>query len=247
MRCRIVGRVITLALTILVAPPFADAQRPGKVSRIGWLRSGTASDAARYGEELRQGLRDLGYLEGQHITVETRAAEGRYERLPGLAAELVRLPVDVIVAGGTPAIRAAKDATGAIPIVMAVSTDPIGAGLIAGLARPGGNVTGVSLGAGEQFAGKWVQLLKEAVPQVSRMAVARDPTNAVILRPFVHEVERAARVLGLQLHVVEARDANEIKRALAAVRSTGAEALIVLPSAGYNAQRSQIVDLVAAL
>jgi putative ABC transport system substrate-binding protein len=225
----------------------AEAQQSAKVSRIGYLRSGSARDGARYGQILRQGLRELGYVEGQHITIETRAADGRYERLPELAAELVRLPADVMVAGGTPAIRAAKHATSTIPIVMAVSTDPVGAGLVTSLARPGGNVTGLSLGTGEEFAGKWVELLKEAVPRVSRVGALRDSTaDASILGPVVRETERAAQALGLKLHFLEARDGAELERVFAAMTSVGDKALIVLPSAGFNAQRKRIVDLAAA-
>jgi ABC-type uncharacterized transport system substrate-binding protein len=146
--------IVALLAAVSTAPAVARGQTPQKPARIGYLRSGSASDAVRYGEALPQGLRDLGYVEGRNLRIETRAAEGRIEQLAGLAAELVRLRPDVIVAGGTLAILAAKNATSTVPIVMAVSTDPVGAGLVQSLARPGGNVTGLSLGAGEQFAGK---------------------------------------------------------------------------------------------
>jgi putative tryptophan/tyrosine transport system substrate-binding protein len=245
MNKKLILYVLTTFLLATVC--LAEAQQTKKVSRIGYLRSGSARDAARYGEVLRRGLRELRYLEGQHIMIETRAAERQYERLPELAAELVRLPADVIVAGGTPAIQAAKHATSTIPIVMAVSTDPVAAGLVTSLARPGGNVTGVSLGTGEEFAGKWVELLKEAVPQVSRVAVLRDSNaDASVLRPVVRETERAARALGIKLHLLEAGDARELERVFAAMTSAGDKALIVLPSGGFNAQRNRIVDLAAA-
>lgn len=235
--------VVALALTVLGAPLSAGAQRPEKGARIGYLRSGSMADATRYGEALRQGLRELGYVEGRNLTIETRAADDQSERLPGLAAELIRLPVDVIVAGGTLAIRAAKQATGTIPIVMAVSTDPVGAGLVASLARPGGNVTGLSLGAGEQFSGKWVELLKEIVPGVSRLAALWDPLNRPLVLSFVQATETAAQAAGLRLHQAQAHHAAEIDAAFTAMR--GAEALIVLPSANFSSQRKRIVELAA--
>jgi putative ABC transport system substrate-binding protein len=242
MRCRAFAGIVALALTIFVLPLVAAAQKPAKIPRIGYLRSTSAADAVRYGAALRQGLRDLGYIEGQTITIETRVAEGQHERLPGLAAELVRLPVDVIVAGGAPAIRAAKHATSTIPIVMAFSFDPVAGGLVASLARPGGNVTGLALGPGAQFAGKWVELLKEAVPQVLRVAVLWDPVLPALL---VKEAERAASSLGLQLQLFEVRSAGEIESEFVPMKSAGAGALIVLPSARFNAERKRIVELAA--
>lgn len=237
--------IFTLVVAVFAAPLVAGAQKPEKVPRIGYLRSGSIADAARYGTALRQGLRDLGYVEGQHLTIETRAADGHYERLGSLAVELLRLPVDVIVAGGTPAIRAAKDATSTVPIVMAVSTDPVGAGLVGSLARPGGNVTGLSLGAGEQFAGKWVELLKEIVPGASRAAALWDPLARPHILPFVRVTEVAAQATGLRLQLLQASNAKEIERAFAAMRSAGAEALIVLPSVQFNAERKRIVEFAA--
>jgi putative ABC transport system substrate-binding protein len=245
VRGRTIARFITLAIALLVAPLLVAAEKPTRLPRIGYLRGGSTADAIRDGEALRQGLRDFGYIEGQNLMIETRVAEGHYDRLPDLAAELVRLSVDVIVAGGTVAITAARNATSTIPIVMAVSSDPVGAGLVASLARPGGNVTGVSLASGDQFAGKWVELLKEAVPQVSRVAVLWDPTTASILRPIVQETEHAARAVGFQLHLLEARKATEIEPAFAAMTSVGAQALIVLPAARFYAERERIVGLAA--
>ena len=245
MKIKTARLIVPLVLGILAAPLVADAQPPKKVPRIGYLRSGSTADAARYGEALRQGLRDLGYIEGQNITIETRAADGHLERLPGLAAELLRLPVDVIVAGGTPAIRAAKQATSTVPIVIAVSTDPVGAGLVESLARPGGNVTGLSLGAGEQFAGKWVELLKEIVPRASRVAAVWDPLAGPHVLSFVRATEVAAQAAGVRLQLLQARNAKEIEDAFAAMSGRGAEALIVLPSSQFNAERKRIVELAA--
>ena len=245
MKMRQARLITALALGILSTPLAADAQQPGKIPRIGYLRSGSTADATRYGEALRQGLRDLGYIEGQNITIETRTADGHYERLPGLAAELLRLPVDVIAAGGTPAIRAAKQATSTVPIVMAVSTDPVGAGLVESLARPGGNVTGLSLGAGEQFAGKWVELLKEIVPRASRVAAVWDPLAGPHVQSFVRATEVSAQAAGVRLQLLQARTAKEIEGAFAAMSARGAEALIVLPSSQFNAERKRIVELAA--
>ena len=247
MRCRTVGGIIALALTIFVAPLVAAAQKPAKIPRIGYLRGGSAADAAGRVEALRQGLRNLGYIEGQNFTIESRTEEN-YDRLLELAAELVRLPVDVIVASSAPAIRAAKQATSTIPIVMAVGgPDPVGAGLVASLARPGGNVTGVSLGTSERFAGKWVELLKEAVPQVSRVTVLGDPSvsGAPVFLPMVRETERAAGSLGLQLQLLEVRGIKDIESAFAAMKSARTEALIVLPSVRFTTERKRIVELAA--
>jgi putative ABC transport system substrate-binding protein len=235
--------LVALPLALLGAPLSAGAQKSEKGARIGYLRSGSMADAMKYGEALRQGLRELGYVENQNLTIETRAADGRAERLPGLAGELLRLPVDIIVAGGTSAIRAAKEVTSTVPIVMAVSTDPVGAGLVSSLARPGGNVTGLALGAGEQFAGKWVELLKEIVPGASRVAALWDPLNVPQALSFVRAAETATQAAGLRFQQVQAHHADELHRAFAAMR--GVEALIVLPSAQFNAERKRIAELAA--
>ena len=158
-----------------VAPLAAAAQPPAKIPRIGVLRSGSPPDP--FVEAFRLGLRELGYAEGRNISLEYRWAEGREERLPDLAAELVRLKVDVIVAGGPAAVAAAKHAATTIPIVMAVSTDPVGLGLVASLARPGGNITGLAT-LTEEMPGKWMELLKETLPRVSRVAVLWDSAAA---------------------------------------------------------------------
>jgi putative ABC transport system substrate-binding protein len=248
MTCPLIGLLLTLVLSLLAAPYTAEAQRPTARSRIGYIRGSAVADAVRHGEMLRQGLRDLRYLEGQHFTLETRAAEGHYDRLPAMAAELVRLPVDVIVAAGVPAIRAATQATSTIPIVMASTFDPVGEGLVTSLSQPGGNVTGVALGPGEHFAGKWVELLKEAVPQVAQVAVlwdARGSPSEPVQRLLVRETERVAAALGLQLHLVEVRELKELDGAFAALTRAGAEALIVLTSARFWTERQRLVALAA--
>jgi putative ABC transport system substrate-binding protein len=232
--------VLLLIGLIIGSIHFAEAQQPKKTPRLGFLRSGSADDAKRYGEVLREGLRDLGYVDGQNITIIARAADQKYERLPQLATELVELNVDVIVAGGTPAIRAAKQVTRSIPIVMAVSTDPVRAGLVASLAQPGGNVTGLSLGTGEEFAGKWVELLKEASPQLSQITALQDSAaDASILEPIVRETKRAAEALGLKLRLIEVDDAQGLERAFQSMKTASVKALMVLPSPGFNARRKR--------
>ena len=169
MRFRVFGLIITvaLALGVLAASLGAEAQSARKVYRIGFLGSGRPVAPA----PLVEGLRELGWVEGQNIAIEYRFAEGRFDRLPDLVAELVRLRVDIIVAGATPGVAAAKNATETIPIVMISGGDPVGLGLVASLARPGGNVTGLSFDVGLQILGKQLELIKEIVPQVRRVAV----------------------------------------------------------------------------
>jgi len=162
-------------LGLLAAPPAAGAQPAGKVRRVGYLSSHTATSGAQFIEAFRQGLREIGWIEGQNIVIEYRFAEGKFDRLPALAAELVRLRVDLIVAAPTPAAAAAKNATGTIPIVMTVVADPVGLGLIASLAHPGGNVTGLSYSVGVETFGKELELLKETLPKVRRLAILSNP------------------------------------------------------------------------
>src|SRR6266511_3760615 len=225
MTHRIIGLLVTLILSLLTAPFAADAQQLRKIPRIGYLGDMTGPHV----EALRQGLHDIGYLEGQNLVIEYRWAEGKGERLPALAAELVGLPVDVIIAPGGQASRAAKHATSTIPIIMAPVGDPVGAGLVASLARPGGNITGVSV-IGVELAGKQLELLKEAVPGMSRVAVLRNPTNPRAAQGW-HVLEVAARALELTLYSVEVQGADEFERAFAALLTRPADALFVLQDA----------------
>jgi len=178
---------------LLAAPPAAEAQLASKVYRIGLLATGTPADTSSRLETFRQALRDLGYVEGRNLAIESRWGEGRAERFSDLAVALVGLKVDMIVATSTPAALAAKEASSTIPIVFVTAADPVGSGLVAGIARPGGNVTGVSLLAPEMVA-RQMQLLKEAVPKVSHVAVLANPT--LKYNPsLVKEAESAARSL----------------------------------------------------
>jgi putative ABC transport system substrate-binding protein len=243
-----VGCLVTITLSLLTAPLAAQAQQPANVARIGYLVTGVlASPETRVLlDAFRQGLRERGYVEGQNIVIEYRAADGTLERFPALAAELVRLKPEVIVAQGTPAALAAKDATTTIPIVTPVMGDPVGDGLVASLARPGGNITGLTF-LGPELVPKRLELLKEALPGVSRVAVLWHPGAYAerTMRAMLQETEAAARTLGVHLHLVEVRGPDEFDRAFAAMASARADALLVLPSAMLFNERRRLVDLAA--
>ena len=229
-----------LALVLVAAPFAAEAQPAREVPRIGLLQVGSPADAsATFPVEIfRNALRDLGYVEGQSIVIEYRWAEGRLDRLPSLAADLVRVKVDVIVTEGVAAVRAAKQATATIPIVMS-ATDPVGAGLIASLARPGGNVTGSATLLSELGA-KRLELLKEALPTASRVAVLYDPTTSPSV---LREVQDAAERVKVHLHVLEARAPADLESAFKEMRKGHATAVAVLASPFFNSQRVQIARL----
>ncbi len=241
LRGIVLGGVVALGTLTAMAP--ADAQPPPKVPRIGILTGASTSVTAHLLEAFRQGLRELGYVEGQNIAIESRSAEGKLERLPDLAAELVRLKVDVIVTSGTPAALATKQASRTIPIVMGFAADPVETGLVASLARPGGNITGSSLMAPE-LAGKRLQLLKEVVPGASRVAVLSNPTVPYTAL-MVKETEAAARVLGVQLQPLEVRAPQDIDRAFEAAIRGRASALIVVEEALVQTHQARIAGLAA--
>ena len=234
--------LVPLALAILVVPIAAAAQRAEQVPRIGYLRSGSA--ASQRGQHrrdvFRQGLRELGWVEGQNIAIEERWAEGRPERFPALAAELVRLSVDVLVGGGNQANHALRHATSTIPIVMAVSSDPVGVGLVASLARPGGNITGLSIQAAE-VGGKRLELLKEAVPRASRVAVlwnASDSSKASEL----HDTQVAAQALGMTLYSAEVRGPDDFDSAFAVIVRERPDALLTFSDPLTLNHQRRIVD-----
>jgi putative ABC transport system substrate-binding protein len=234
------------AVVLLLLSAFlgtAAAQPAGKVPRVGYLIPGSHSDPQRQRllEAFRQGLRELGYVEGQNIAIESRWAEGKHDRLPALAADLVRSKVDVIVAQSGAATQAAQQATRTIPIVMSLSNDPVGSGLVASLARPGGNVTGLTIMVPD-LAGKQFQLLKEVVPKLSRVALLTNPANPASAR-FLREAEAAARALGVRLQTLETRNPQEIDSAFAAMTRERAGALLILPDQIFVSQRRQIAEL----
>jgi putative ABC transport system substrate-binding protein len=230
-----------VALALLAAPLAATAQRAGRTPRVGVLYVGTLQ-VNRCDEAFREGLAELGYVEGKSVFLEVRSAEGKFDRLRELAAELVRLKVDVIFAPGTVVAQSTKQATTTTPIVFATAADPIGSGLIEGFGRPGGNLTGLSLIAGPEIAGKYLELLREAVPRVSRMAVIRNPDNPA-LTPLVKEMEVAARALGVEIHLLDVRKADEFDGAFTAMVERRVGALVVLADPVSLSQRVEIAEL----
>ena len=216
----------TLAGGLLAAPLVAGAQPAEKVYRIGVLTGGSPS-SPRVLSPLTEALRELGYVEGRNLIIEGRYAEGRPESLPNLAAELVRLRVDVIVTVTTPATASAKRATATIPIVMTDVGDPVASGLVASLARPGGNVTGLSI-ASSEIGGKALEVLKEAVPSIARVAVVRNPTNPAHVLGY-REMEAVARGLGVELGPIDGGSAADLDRAFTDVLGQHPDALLVLP------------------
>jgi putative tryptophan/tyrosine transport system substrate-binding protein len=241
---RLIGLAVVLAMSLALAPLAAEAQQERKAQRIGLLAPRSASDALPFNEAFRRGLSELGWVEGQNIVIEYRFAEGSYNRLPDLAAELVRLKVDVIVAGGTAASAAAKNATGTIPIVMMSGGDPVESGLIASLARPGGNLTGLSYSVGQETVGKGLELLKETVPKLRRVAILSNPANPA--QPLaIRDVKVAARSLGVQLQLLEARGPNDFDDAFAAMVKERVEALLVVADSMLGFYRTRLADLAA--
>ena len=234
--------ILAGAMLLVLCHPV-EAQQAKKVPRIGVFLPASASATAQLVEAFRQGLREHGYVGEQNLTLELRYAEGKVERFAGLAAELVRSKVDVIVAGSTPGVIAAKNTTGAIPIVMVTTGDPVASGLVASLARPGGNITGVTA-LGQELSGKRLEVLKEAIPKVSRVAVLSNPTNPDS-ELSLKGMEAAARALGVQLQLQEVRDPTEFEKAFEAITRQGARALMVLPDPMYVSERGRIVALSA--
>jgi putative ABC transport system substrate-binding protein len=239
MTLNTVRLAIVLVLGPLLAPILAaEAQQAGKINRIGFLRNGPPPKT--FIEGFQQGLRELGYVEGQDISIEYGLA-GSADQLPDAAAELVRRKVDVIIASGTPPVAAAKNATRTIPVVFVASIDPVATGIVVSLARPGGNVTGFA-GIHADLMGKRLELLREVVPGLSRVAVlshAMNPGNA----EYIRQAELAAPALGLQLQVVAVRDAGDFERAFRETR--GASAVIQLDDVVFTSHRRQLVELAA--
>ena len=240
-----IKRIIGVALnTLLFAFCFpAQAQQLTKVPRIGYLAATSPSINPTRIEAFRQGLLDLGYIEGKNIVIEWRFAEGKPDRLPTLAAELVRLKVDVIVSGGSTANRAAKDATSAIPIVMSQDNDPVANGFVASLARPGGNITGLAT-LRTELSGKRLEILTEIVPKLSRLAVlgsSSNPGNAQSLK----ETKLAAGAFGVKTQYLDVLGPSDIESAFRAASNERASAVLVLASPILNSRRTQVVELAA--
>jgi putative ABC transport system substrate-binding protein len=225
-----------LTILFLVSSHPAEAQQPKKIYRIGYLSLGLGNQP---GEEVfRQGLRELGYVEGKNIVIEWRFAKGKADLLPELAAELVRLKVYIIIASATLAIQAAKQATKTIPIVFPTAGDPVAYGLVDSLARPGGNITGVS-NLSLDLGGKRLELLKEALPRISRVAVLYDPQLPLSLK----ETQTAAQFLGVKVQALEVRAAADIEKCFSAMRKERADALITMPPPGISVHQKRILEL----
>jgi len=235
--------VIALGAGALTAPFVSFAQQQGKVWRIGFLGADAAPARALYSEAFRAGLRDFGYEEGKNIVMESRWADGKYDRLPDLVADLVRLKVDVIVTYGTPGSRAAKQATTTIPIVLANLGDPIASGVVTNLARPGGNITGSTYFALELYA-KRLELLRDAFPRIRQIAFLVNPDNSSI-GPILHEMEGAARSLKLELRRFDARRPLELDGAFSAMTRSRAGAVVIHQDAMFVGNIKAVCDLAA--
>jgi putative tryptophan/tyrosine transport system substrate-binding protein len=232
---------LALCALLLALRVSAQAQQPRKVPRVGYLAAASLTSISVRTETFRHGLQELGYFDGKNIVIEWRSADGKLDRLPALAAELVRLKVDVIVTTGPTATRSAKEATSTIPIVMAQVNDPVGDGLVASLARPGGNITGLSTLAPE-LSGKRLELLKEVVPKLSRVAVmgtSTIPGNDQQLK----ETELAAGPFGIKVQYLDVLNPKEVESAFRGATKARAEALLGLGGPVLNSQRTQVVEL----
>jgi ABC-type uncharacterized transport system substrate-binding protein len=230
---------IVVALGLLATSP--TAAQPGRISRIGWLGNGSPGAAQPDLEAFRRGLKERGWIEGQTVKIEPRWAEGTPDPLPALVGELVQLKVDVIVLSGTAAIRAARNVTSTVPVVFVVLADPVAAGLVPSIARPGGNLTGIA-SEFEALITKQLELLKEAVPTLSRVGVLHRPELASTLH---RAVETAARRLGLAARFLKVAEVADFEPAFSAARAEGAGAMHVLPSPFFNAQRRRLIELAA--
>jgi putative ABC transport system substrate-binding protein len=230
----------TIATLLLLSVAVGTgAPAAAKVWRIGYLDQGSADRNTLYLDGLRQGLRELGWVEGQNIMVEPRFAEGRTDRLPALAAELVRLKMDVIVTSTTPAALAAKGATKTIPVVFGFAADPVGSGIVRSLAHPGGNITGWTH-QGFELRAKYLELLKEAVPAASRFGVLWNPANQVH-KPSLKVIEAAAQQLRVELHLAGVQDHKLLEPALSDLVTKGIQALVVFPDGMFLAQTPLII------
>jgi putative ABC transport system substrate-binding protein len=240
-RLRTLRLLVALALGLVVAPVISEAQRAAHMPRVAFLDPFSPTSPAVCPAGFRQGLRDLGYVEGQNVVIESRYAEGQLTRLPALAAELVHLAPDVIWTHSTEATQAVKQATTTIPIVIGVENNMVEEGFVASLARPGGNLTGMELRAIE-LTGKRLQLLKDAVPTIARVAVLVNPTLSGHER-VPGNIEPEARALGVQLQRVEAGGPDAFEAAFAAMGQGGADALLIMEDAIFARNRQRLLDL----
>jgi putative ABC transport system substrate-binding protein len=234
-----------LVVAVFNAGPDSEAQPGSKIARVGYLEFGSAAPGTPHLEAFRRGLRERGWIEGQNLVVEVRYANGRQELLSELAADLVRVKVDIIFASTTPSALAAKHATTTIPIVIGFVADPVGSGLVARLARPGGNITGWTHLAGVELNAKRLEILKEAVPEASRIAVLWNPANP-IHGPSLKVIEAAAQRLKIQLYPMAVQDPQQLEGAFSTMTRERVHALSVPPDGMFLAHRGRILDLAAA-
>jgi len=229
-----------IARGLLAAPLAAEAQQAAKVWRVGYLGNGNPTLSAPARDAFRQGLRELGWVEGQNVSIEYRWADGHLDRLPALAAELLETRVDLLLVAGVPGVRGARQATRTVPIVSALTRDPVTEGFAASLARPGGNVTGLAVQF-EDLAGKQLQILTETVPKVGRIVILHhaSPPNRLVLEA----AEKAARALGLKGRVLDIRDVSELAGAFRTAQREQADAMYVLPSPTFSRHRTQLAEL----
>src|SRR5499433_4006602 len=233
----------SMGIGTLAAPLTAEAQQPTSRTLVAFVGAESASTNQHYLDAFRQGLREHGYIEGQNLTVEARWADGQSERFSELITDLLRLKPRAILTVSLPAALAAKNVTGTTPIVF-VGGDPVGSGLIPSLARPGGNLTGLSISLGEEFSAKWLELLKEAVPKISRVAILWNPTNPANVAYFT-VLSGAAKKLGVQLQSEEVRDPGGFESAFASMRAERSQALVVVVDPLTVTYRERIVELAA--
>ncbi len=242
MTHRTLAPLVILTLVVLVVPRAPDAQLPAKIARVGYL-SLQGEDHSPDTQAFLQGLRDLGYVDGTHLVTAFRFAAGQSERLPDLAAALVRLKVDVFVTYGRPATRAAATASATTPIVMLGIGDPVGAGLVASLARPGGNLTGLT-GMATELNGKGLELLREAVPSLARVAVLWNVRDATMTQTF-RGIQAAAPTLGIAVHLLGVQEVNDIDNAIAAITEERPDALFMITDVLTRRRIQQVVDFAA--
>jgi len=238
---RLIGLTVVLAVSLTIAPLVGEAQPATRVAQIGVLSSFSPAETAAWDQAFRQGLRDLGWVEGQNLKIEYRYARGRIDRLPDLAADLVRLKVDVMLTAVTPDALAAKNATRVIPIVMAAAGDVTVTGLVESLARPGGNITGLSQ-MNPELVGKRLELLKEIVPSLSRVAVLWNPEDKISALTW-REIQFPARTLGIDLHSLEVRSPGDIGKAFEGALRVRAGALAIMPSPVFVTNLKRLADL----
>jgi len=237
---RLIGLAVIVTLSLNLAPLAAQGQQTGKLYRIGFLGNSTAALEAHLVGPFRDGLRDLGYLEGRNALIEYRWAEGQYERFPALIAELIALKVDVIVTAGTPATQAVKKATTSVPLVMVAVGDPVATGIVASLKQPGGNITGLTSIA-EETEGKRLELLREVLPTVSRVAVLSNPENQSVVA-VLKAMRATAQVLGMKLQVLEVRTSGELEETFKAIVRERPGALLVMGDRLFLHNRQRIMD-----